>query len=191
MAFTGSPFSPTVEPAAAAGLGSPPIAGRIALGHVEGVGTYRFPDPSGRGAGTVYVGALRNSQFHGRGTLYFEGGGQYAADWVDGVANQGVYTFQDGLAYRESNWSYCAASGVPPAPDTPRGAAESGQPAAANPAADRAADPASAAKPAEAAGDRRFMTERMRGFAQPVPQRTDADGRRPLPDVVVRALGTV
>jgi hypothetical protein len=36
--------------------------------------------------GTSYEGELKDGMFHGKGTLYFENGGKYEANWVDGIA---------------------------------------------------------------------------------------------------------
>jgi hypothetical protein len=45
--------------------------------------------------------------FHGNGVLYFENGGKYTAEWVEGVAIKGKYTFPDGLEFSEHKWKYC------------------------------------------------------------------------------------
>lgn len=51
------------------------------------------------------------TRFHGHGVLYFPNGGQFEAEWINGIAagsgSGGQYTFQDGLKYTESRWEYC------------------------------------------------------------------------------------
>ena len=71
---------------------------------MEGQGTYRFP------SGTVYTGEFLDGEFHGEGTLQFEGCGKYHATWEHGKAIKGRYVFNDGLAYtgaEEGHWPYC------------------------------------------------------------------------------------
>jgi len=49
---------------------------------------FRF-EPSGKynfSTGTSYEGELKDGMFHGKGTLFFENGGKYEANWVDGIA---------------------------------------------------------------------------------------------------------
>ena len=49
---------------------------------------FRF-EPSGKynfSTGTSYEGELKDGMFHGKGTLYFENGGKYEANWIDGIA---------------------------------------------------------------------------------------------------------
>ncbi|KAI9192974.1 uncharacterized protein BJ171DRAFT_432647 [Polychytrium aggregatum] len=84
MAFYKSPFKATV------------VNGRI-----EGAGRYTFPD------GNVYIGDFKDGQFHGHGTIHFKHGGLYDAEWENGVAVQGTYTFKDGLEYEPEDWDYC------------------------------------------------------------------------------------
>ncbi|KAI9139501.1 MORN repeat-containing protein 5 [Paraphysoderma sedebokerense] len=83
MAFHGSPFQADV------------VNGRI-----EGSGKYTFKD------GNVYIGDLKDGQFHGKGTIHFAHGGRYEAVWENGIAIKGSYTFEDNLAYESSNWDY-------------------------------------------------------------------------------------
>ncbi|KAI8808333.1 hypothetical protein BJ742DRAFT_772325 [Cladochytrium replicatum] len=117
MAFHGSPF-----------------VAEIKNGRIEGKGKYTFPD------GNVYVGFFKDSQFHGKGTIHFKNGGTYEADWVEGRAVQGFYTFKDGLEYEMEDWDYCTER------------------------------------------DRRFYTERVRGFSHGAPQLTnDPAGPRKIP----------
>lgn len=68
---------------------------------MEGQGEYFFEN------GNVYVGQFLNNAFHGQGTIKFPGSGKYDATWSRGVASDGKYTFDDGLAYAETNWTYC------------------------------------------------------------------------------------
>jgi len=68
---------------------------------MEGQGEYFFEN------GNVYVGQFLNNAFHGQGTIKFPGSGKYDATWTRGVASDGKYTFDDGLAYEETSWTYC------------------------------------------------------------------------------------
>jgi hypothetical protein len=81
--------------------GKPRYEGETKNGRMEGKGKYHFPN------GNVYVGEFLNNAFHGAGTIMFPGSGKYEAVWTRGVASDGHYTFGDGLAYDESEWSYC------------------------------------------------------------------------------------
>ncbi|KND00874.1 uncharacterized protein SPPG_03976 [Spizellomyces punctatus DAOM BR117] len=84
MAFAGSPFE-----------------AEIVNDRIEGKGRYIFPD------GNIYVGDFKDGQFHGSGTVHFKDGGKYEAQWKNGVALSGTYTFKDGLEYAPEDWSYC------------------------------------------------------------------------------------
>lgn len=59
----------------------------------------------------VYVGEFRDGAFHGEGTIYFHGLGKYEAQWDQGVAHDGTYSFKDGLEYSQpkEKWAYCTA----------------------------------------------------------------------------------
>lgn len=109
MSFHGSPFillASSAPPATGDGseaeantnLGAPKTK---SSGRIDGSGMYKYP------SGNVYVGEFNDGQFHGRGTLYFKTGGRYDADWENGVAKNGKYTFADGLEYDRGNWDYC------------------------------------------------------------------------------------
>ena len=55
-----------------------------------------------------------DGEFHGEGTLQFEGCGKYIATWEHGKAVKGRYVFADGLAYTEpqdGEWPYCRPDG--------------------------------------------------------------------------------
>mmetsp|Transcript_6412 Transcript_6412/g.9967 ORF Transcript_6412/g.9967 Transcript_6412/m.9967 type:complete len:113 (-) Transcript_6412:676-1014(-) len=82
-------------------------AGELTNSRIEGEGNYTFP------SGMTYVGTFKDGMFHGKGTLYIPGLGHYEALWSDGIAIQGVYTFADGLTFKENDptsksegWSY-------------------------------------------------------------------------------------
>ena len=47
----------------------------------EGNGNYNFS------TGTKYEGELKDGCFHGKGTLLFENGAKYVADWIEGIAS--------------------------------------------------------------------------------------------------------
>jgi hypothetical protein len=79
----------------------PRYRGESKNGRMEGQGEYFFEN------GNVYVGQFLNNAFHGQGTIKFPGSGKYDATWSRGVASDGKYTFDDGLAYAETNWTYC------------------------------------------------------------------------------------
>ncbi|XP_056157896.1 MORN repeat-containing protein 5 [Lampris incognitus] len=70
-------------------------------GRMEGRGEYAFPTE------TKYVGEVKDGLFHGNGALYFANGSKYEATWVKGLAQQGTFTFSDGLVYQEKDWGYC------------------------------------------------------------------------------------
>ena len=80
---------------------APKYRGDSKNGRMEGQGEYFFPN------GNVYVGQFLNNNFHGTGTIKFPGSGKYDATWTRGVASDGKYTFDDGLAYEETSWVYC------------------------------------------------------------------------------------
>lgn len=42
------------------------------------------------------------------GVLIYPDGGRYTAEWEEGLAVKGNYSFKDGLAYQLENWSYLA-----------------------------------------------------------------------------------
>ena len=44
------------------------------------------------------------------GVLIYPDGGRYTAEWEDGLAVSGNYSFKDGLAYQLENWTYLAPS---------------------------------------------------------------------------------
>ena len=46
-------------------------------------------------------------RFHGFGTIHYTSGDKYEAEWRNGIAIHGKFTFQDGLEYKESDWEYC------------------------------------------------------------------------------------
>ena len=64
---------------------------------------------------SIYTGCAsipkNTHRFHGHGILYFPNGGQFEAEWEHGRAvgegTGGVYTFHDGLVYKEDGWGYC------------------------------------------------------------------------------------
>eukprot|EP00760_Papus_ankaliazontas_P012686 PhM_4_TR15495/c0_g1_i1/m.32504 len=71
---------------------------------MEGNGIYSFPN------GDRYVGEFKDGVFHGKGIVFFSqshGGGQYRAEWSEGIAVKGTYIFQDGLEYDPVKWGYC------------------------------------------------------------------------------------
>ncbi|KAJ3215829.1 MORN repeat-containing protein 5 [Clydaea vesicula] len=68
---------------------------------IEGKGKYTFP------SGNIYVGEFKDGKFHGKGIIHFKTGGQYEAEWINGIAQEGQYTFKDGLIYEAENWDYC------------------------------------------------------------------------------------
>ncbi|CAK8674025.1 unnamed protein product [Clavelina lepadiformis] len=70
-------------------------------GRLEGKGTYTLPTE------TKYEGELKDGMFHGKGTLYFPNGSKYVANWCEGRAIGGKYTFADGLEYANEDWEYC------------------------------------------------------------------------------------
>jgi hypothetical protein len=53
------------------------------------------------------VGEMKDGQFHGVGTMYLTDGGKLDAVWENGKATDEVYTFADGLVYKEKDWDYC------------------------------------------------------------------------------------
>ncbi|XP_023054905.1 MORN repeat-containing protein 5-like [Piliocolobus tephrosceles] len=62
-------------------------------------GKYVYPN------GNVYIGEFKNSNFHGQGTLYIKGKGEYKGTWENGKNVEGEYYFSDGLRY-DDHWDY-------------------------------------------------------------------------------------
>lgn len=80
------------------------LSGRKINGWLEGEGRCVLPN------GVVYEGQFKGGNFHGRGVLIYPDGGRYTAEWEDGLAVSGNYSFKDGLAYQLENWTYLAPS---------------------------------------------------------------------------------
>eukprot|EP00002_Diphylleia_rotans_P023674 TRINITY_DN4658_c0_g1_i1.p2 TRINITY_DN4658_c0_g1~~TRINITY_DN4658_c0_g1_i1.p2 ORF type:complete len:127 (-),score=25.41 TRINITY_DN4658_c0_g1_i1:360-740(-) len=76
--------------------------GEMVNGRMEGHGKFYFP------TGDIYEGQMKDGMFHGKGTIYFPDGSKFTATWVNGKAENGQYTFADGLNYEEKNWDYCS-----------------------------------------------------------------------------------
>ena len=67
------------------------------------IGEYEFD------TGNRYVGEIENGEFHGHGVMYFKNGARWEGEFVKGRAQQGTYTFADGLEFNEdeTEWKYC------------------------------------------------------------------------------------
>lgn len=71
-------------------------------GRIEGPGVYHFEN------GDRYEGDFKDGQFHGKGTIILKAGGQFNAEWKEGIAIEGAYTFPDGLQHKRDEWEYCS-----------------------------------------------------------------------------------
>lgn len=79
--------------------------------HEQHKGTYKFT------SGTVYTGEMKDGQFHGKGTLFFQNGAKWEGHFEQGRARNGQYIFADGLKFLanyqpedefdDSAWGYC------------------------------------------------------------------------------------
>ena len=71
---------------------------------ISGKGKYTFSD------GKVYIGEFKDGQFDGIGTIQYPNGDKFDAEWKDGIAVNGKFTFKDGLEYQENDWDYCTTA---------------------------------------------------------------------------------
>ncbi|XP_029052505.1 MORN repeat-containing protein 5-like [Osmia bicornis bicornis] len=71
-----------------------------ALG-MEGIGKYVLPHNA------MFEGELRDSTFHGHGSMYWIRGQRMDGVWYRGQCNKSRYIFNDGLTFRQKNWKYC------------------------------------------------------------------------------------
>ena len=69
---------------------------------LDGNGRYIFKN------GDVFIGSLVDGQFHGKGVILFSGsvGGRFEGEWKNGIALRGEYVFEDGLVFKDKDWSY-------------------------------------------------------------------------------------
>ena len=62
----------------------------------------------------MYIGEFVDGMFHGDGTIYFPNLGKFKATWVMGQAQDGEYSFKDGLVYEEPHAMSPAPEYAPP-----------------------------------------------------------------------------
>lgn len=60
--------------------------------------------------GVIYQGQFQGGNFHGEGVLIYPEQGRYTAKWEEGRAVSGHFSFNDGLPYQVSDWSYLVAN---------------------------------------------------------------------------------